>query len=424
MPNIYSNLPLKSTENQNSTVLAFDNYYEKPLELDGNTFEAMKSFFTSRGFETSAAESVVVVIIKQAKKDGYNPMEILDTLKGLNNVEISALVSEIVNNNRIKTSFLGYGLAFEPNFEVARNIINNKVKRSPPTYIITKSREIVDEGQQITFLITTENVKDNTIFYWTLSGTGITSGDITGGQLSGTTIISNSTASVTVTLALDSLTEGNEILVFELRKRFVSGPVVASSNVTVNDISFSTLADYMVIEYTFTTGLDLDSKTRLAVPSVAASNGKLYVGWRQATGVPNADFEFPNPNILSWGGDNIGVGRESAVFDFNEFKRLYPTTNNIVIDCRALWYREVSPDPVGLKITLYQGGTIQKTSDEYGFENPTATSSIVLDLTLKYITLFTTDPESVGDRIATVKYNLLTGVGSVDSTDDTIYPHP
>jgi hypothetical protein len=123
MSNIYSNLPLRSAANQNATILAFDTYYEKPLELDNNTFEAMKSFFTSRGFEPSAAESVVVVIIKQAKKDGYNPMEILDTLKGLDNVEISALVSEIVNNNRIKTSFLGYGLAFEPNFEVARNIL-------------------------------------------------------------------------------------------------------------------------------------------------------------------------------------------------------------------------------------------------------------------------------------------------------------
>jgi hypothetical protein len=178
----------------------------------------------------------------------------------------------------------------------------------------------------------------------------------------------------------------------------------------------------MVIEYTFTTGLDLDTRTRLAVPSVAASNEKLYVGWAQATRIPNNDID--SPNILKWGGDNTGVGRESAVFDFNEFKRLYPTTNNIVIDCRALWYRVVSEDPVGLKITLYEGGRIQNTSDEYGFENPTATSSTVLDLTLKYITLFTKDPESIGDRIATVKYNLVTGVGSVDSTDNTIYPHP
>ena len=418
MPNIYSNLPLKSTENQNATVLAFDTYYTKPLELDNNMFEAMKAFFTSRGFEVSAAESVVVVIIKQAKKDGYNPMEILDTLKGLNNVEISALVSEIVNNNRIKTSFLGYGLAFEPNFEVARNIINNKIKRSPPTYTITKSREIVDEGQQITFLITTENVKDNTIFYWTLSGTNITSGDITGGQLSGTTVISNSTASVTVTLALDSLTEGNEILVFELRKRSVSGPIVASANVTVNDISFSTVADYMVIEYAFNTGTDLDTRTRLVVPSVASSNGKLYVGWGQADRVPDNNIE--SPNILRWGGDNIGVGRESAVFDFNEFKRLYPSTNNIVIDCRAQWYGTAGTTPVGLKITLYQGGTIEQVG--YGFENPTATSSTVLDLTLQSITLRTQDSASIGDRIATVRYNLLTGIGSVDSTDTTTYP--
>lgn len=417
MPNIYSNLPLKSTENQNATVLAFDTYYSKPLELDNNTFEAMKSFFTSRGFETSAAESVVVVIIKQAKKDGYNPMEILDTLKGLNNVEISALVSEIVNNNRIKTSFLGYGLAFEPNFEVARNIIDDKIKRSPPTYIITKSREIVDEGQQITFLITTENVKDNAMFHWTLSGTGITSGDITGGQLSGTTVISNSTASVAVTLALDSLTEGNEILVFELRKRSILGPIVASSNVTVNDISFSTVADYIVIEYTFTTGSDLDTRTCLAVPFVGSSDGKLYVGWGQAIGVPNGSII--TPNILGWGGDNTGTGRESAVFDVNYFKALYPSTNNIVIDCRAQWYGAVGTTPVGLKITLYQGGTIQKVG--YGFENPTATSSTLLDLTLQYITLQTQNSMSIGERIATVSYNLLTGVGSVNSTDTTTY---
>jgi hypothetical protein len=417
MPNIYSNLPLKTTVNQNATILAFDTYYEKPLELDTNTFEAMKSFFTSRGFETIAAESVVIVIIKQAKKDGYNPMEILDTLKGLTNVEISALVSEIVNNNRLKTSFLGYGLAFEPNFEVARNIIDNKIKRLPPTYIITKSREIVDEGQQITFLITTEHVKNNTMFYWTLSGTNITSGDIIGGQLSGTTVISNSTTSVTVILASDSLTEGNEMLVFELRKGFVSSPVVASSNVTVNDISFATVADYMVIECIFDTGSDLDIRARLAVPSVGSSDGKLYVGWGLATRVPNNNIE--SPNILRWGGDNIGVGRESAVFDFNEFKRLYPSTNNIVIDCRARWYGSVGTTPVGLKITLYQGGTIEKVG--YGFENPTAISSTVLDLTLKYVTEFTQDPLSIGERIATVSYNLLTGAGSVNSADTTTY---
>jgi len=123
MSNIYSNLPPKNTNNQNSTLLAFDTYYTKPLEIDAATFDIMRAFFTSRGFEKESAESVCIAIFKQAKQDGYNPLQILDTLKGLDNVEISALVAEIVNYNRLKTSFLGYGLAFQPNMEISRNIM-------------------------------------------------------------------------------------------------------------------------------------------------------------------------------------------------------------------------------------------------------------------------------------------------------------
>jgi hypothetical protein len=68
-------------------------------------------------------ESLLKIIKKQAKKDGYNPMQILDTLKGIDNVEISALVSEILNYNRVKTSFLGYARGFEPHYEVQRNVL-------------------------------------------------------------------------------------------------------------------------------------------------------------------------------------------------------------------------------------------------------------------------------------------------------------
>lgn len=120
--NLYSNLP-GSQATKNATVRAFDNYYSAPLELHADTLVAMKGFFTSRGFADSAAESIAVIIMKQAKQDGYNPMQILDTLKGLDGVEISALVSEILNYNRIKTSFLGYAMQFVPNDQVIRNII-------------------------------------------------------------------------------------------------------------------------------------------------------------------------------------------------------------------------------------------------------------------------------------------------------------
>ena len=117
----YNNLPAKSASDT-AIVQAFDAYTSAPLEIDASTIDAMRGFFTSRGFDKTAAESVSVVIIRQAKKDGYNPMQILDSLKGLDSVEISALVAEIINYNRFKTSFLGYALAFSANKEVARNI--------------------------------------------------------------------------------------------------------------------------------------------------------------------------------------------------------------------------------------------------------------------------------------------------------------
>jgi hypothetical protein len=411
---MYNNLP---SNGKSVAATAYSNAYQKPLELETNTFNLMKGFFEGKGFDKLSAETIAVTFIRQASIDGYNPLQVLDTIKGFAAPKLNAVVTEILNYNRYKTSYLGNSSGIKSFDPIARNIVDGNTKTPIPTYTITKSREIVNEGQQLTFLITTEYVKNDTLFYWTLSGTGITSGDITGGQLNGTTVISNSTTSVTIDLTLDSLTEGNEILVFELRKLSVSGPVVASSNITINDVSFSAVADYIVIEYTFDTGEDLDTRTRLAVPAVGSSNGKLYVGWGQANRVPTNNTA--TPNILRWGGDNTGTGRESALFDVNYFKGLYPSTQNIVIDCRAQWYGVIGTTPVGLKITLYQGGAMQKVG--YGFDNPTATSSTVLDLTLQYITLYSQSSASIGNRIATVSYNVLTGAGSINSTDTTTY---
>lgn len=118
---MYSNLPPQPASS--SIVKAFDAYTNTSVELETNTLNAMKGFFTSRGFESISAETIGVIIIKQAKHDGYNPMTILDTLSGLTDVEISALVSEILNYNRFKTSFLGYASRFIATDEIKRNIL-------------------------------------------------------------------------------------------------------------------------------------------------------------------------------------------------------------------------------------------------------------------------------------------------------------
>jgi hypothetical protein len=83
----------------------------------------MTAFFTNRGFGEVAAESITITVMTQAKQDGYNPMQILYTLKGLSNVELSGLVSEILNYNRFNSSSFGYAQKIKSNAEIQRNII-------------------------------------------------------------------------------------------------------------------------------------------------------------------------------------------------------------------------------------------------------------------------------------------------------------
>lgn len=117
----YNNIP--TTNTADFTVQIFDSYFNQPLELKSSTLNAMKGFFESKGFDKVASESISVTIIRQAKAESQNPMEIIDTLKGFDNLEISAVVSEILNYNRYKSSFLGYAQVFSPVEEVQRNVL-------------------------------------------------------------------------------------------------------------------------------------------------------------------------------------------------------------------------------------------------------------------------------------------------------------
>jgi hypothetical protein len=118
----YTNLP-PNTENKNITISKFDQYQSIPMGIDPAVYAAAIGFFTSRGFDDTAAEMISEVIITQAKQDGYNPMQILDTLRGIEDVNISGLVAEVLNYNRFKSSSLGYASKRQLNPEIERNIM-------------------------------------------------------------------------------------------------------------------------------------------------------------------------------------------------------------------------------------------------------------------------------------------------------------
>jgi hypothetical protein len=123
--NYYNNIPQPSQVQDSSqeTLKVFDAYTTAPLNIDSATFDAMAGFFASRGFGEDSARSMSYIIIKQALIDNYKPFQLIETLKGLDGVQISALITEILNYNRFKTSSLGITTPPRPADEIQRNIL-------------------------------------------------------------------------------------------------------------------------------------------------------------------------------------------------------------------------------------------------------------------------------------------------------------
>lgn len=101
----------------------FNNYFSKTLSFPTNQVDAVISFFEKRGFDKSAAISVGTTLLQQAKLDGVNIFKLLDTLKGLSEIQLSAIVTEVLNYNRAKTSTLGYRRQETPDKTEKRNIV-------------------------------------------------------------------------------------------------------------------------------------------------------------------------------------------------------------------------------------------------------------------------------------------------------------
>jgi hypothetical protein len=124
--NYLSNLPSIPKPNQgtvDSTAQNFSNQYQFPLQLSPGTFNTVKGFFASKGFDPVAAESISVVIIRQALQDNINPIVALDGLSKFNGAQLTELVTQILNYNRFKSSFLGIGSKPTPNSLIQRNIL-------------------------------------------------------------------------------------------------------------------------------------------------------------------------------------------------------------------------------------------------------------------------------------------------------------
>lgn len=118
-----TNLPPPTTvDSAQQTKLFFDTYGQTPLEFPANDVESTVGFFQSKGFDRDAAEITAMSVLKQAKLENMPVFKLIDTLKGADSVQLSAIVAEILNNNRPVTSSLGFKVVSATRESQVRNI--------------------------------------------------------------------------------------------------------------------------------------------------------------------------------------------------------------------------------------------------------------------------------------------------------------
>jgi len=119
-----NSLPTETNRSSDKKVTqVFDNYFNKKLSFPSNEVDAVVAFFEKRGFEKSAAIATSTSLLNQAKIDGVKVFTLLDTLKGFNEVQLSAVVAEILNYSRLRTSVLGYKIQGSTEKLERRNIV-------------------------------------------------------------------------------------------------------------------------------------------------------------------------------------------------------------------------------------------------------------------------------------------------------------
>lgn len=119
-----TNLPKSITKDSANEVKEFFNQYlTEKISYPSNQVDAVIGFFENKGFEKTSAIAVGTALLQQAKIDNVNVFELIDTLKGLTQVQLSNIVANVLNYNREKISTLGFKVQSKYEKFEKRNIV-------------------------------------------------------------------------------------------------------------------------------------------------------------------------------------------------------------------------------------------------------------------------------------------------------------
>ena len=182
-----------------------------------------------------------------------------------------------------------------------------------PLYKVVADKSSVKEGEFIVFTITTKNVKNGTVAFYTLSG--VSNDDIIGGSLVGSFTVNNNTAKVTIGIQEDETPENYETLIFSINGTGATTSVLIVPDSNKPDGGGALLPEYDKGkgETTETTYQDFTLPTVKPGNIITDNNGGII-----QIPIENPGSPWAEPPYVFIGGEGIGA-TATALLDGNGF---------------------------------------------------------------------------------------------------------
>lgn len=108
----------------NDTTNLFNRQFNQEIAYNVGEVDAVIAYFLKRGFDQVAATNTALVLLEQARKDKVPVFTLLDTLKGVTDITLNNIITQILNLNRSRATTLGYRITTDLSTSDQRNIID------------------------------------------------------------------------------------------------------------------------------------------------------------------------------------------------------------------------------------------------------------------------------------------------------------
>ena len=105
------------------TVRIFDEFNNVVVEVDGNEYDVVNSFFVSVFNNKESARNLTDTFFRISQATGISVQVLLDQVANQNSIEITSTMAYYLNGTRSPSTLLGVSNPVTPNYYTARNVL-------------------------------------------------------------------------------------------------------------------------------------------------------------------------------------------------------------------------------------------------------------------------------------------------------------